>query len=61
MINIEMYLPPIELQYEFAARVQQVEALKAKLKVSLATAEEQFKALIQQAFTKRADAVGLAK
>ena len=59
--SFEIRHPPIELQRVFAARVQQVEALKAKLKVSLATAEEQFKALSQRAFTERADAVGLAK
>ena len=42
--------PPIELQREFAKRVEKVEALKAKLKASQLQAEEQFKALSQRAF-----------
>ncbi len=48
--NIKTILPPIELQREFAARVQKTEGLKAKLKASLAQADEQFNALSQRAF-----------
>jgi type I restriction enzyme S subunit len=43
-------LPPIELQREFAARVQKTEGLKAKLKASFTQAEAQFNALSQRAF-----------
>ena len=43
-------MPPIELQREFAKRVEKVETLKAKLKASQLQAEEQFKALSQRAF-----------
>ena len=48
--NFSVLMPPIELQREFAKRVEKVEALKAKLKASRLQAEEQFKALSQRAF-----------
>lgn len=48
--NFSVLMPPIELQREFAKRVEKVEALKAKLKASQLQAEEQFKALSQRAF-----------
>ena len=48
--NLDVPIPPIELQREFAKRVEKVEALKAKLKASQLQAEEQFKALSQRAF-----------
>lgn len=48
--ELEILIPPIELQREFAKRVEKVEALKAKLKASQLQAEEQFKALSQRAF-----------
>ena len=48
--QIYIPIPPIELQREFAKRVEKVEALKAKLKASQLQAEEQFKALSQRAF-----------
>jgi type I restriction enzyme S subunit len=47
---LEIPLPPIELQREFARRVQKVEGLKVKLKASQAQAEAQFNALSQRAF-----------
>jgi type I restriction enzyme S subunit len=48
--DIPLPIPPIELQREFAQRVQKVEGLKAKLKASQAQAEAQFNALSQRAF-----------
>ncbi len=48
--NLDVPVPPIELQREFARRVQKVEGLKVKLKASQAQAEAQFNALSQRAF-----------
>ncbi|QQZ28984.1 restriction endonuclease subunit S [Thiothrix subterranea] len=48
--NLFLPVPLIELQREFARRVQKVEGLKAKLKASQAQAEAQFNALSQRAF-----------
>jgi len=48
--RIEIPLPPIELQHEFARRLALVDALKASDKVSLACLDELFRALQYRGF-----------
>lgn len=48
--KILMIKPPIELQNQFAERVQAIEAQKAQVKSSLAHAEDLFNSLLQRAF-----------
>lgn len=43
-------LPPLELQNQFAERVQAIEAQKAQAQASLAQAEDLFNSLLQRAF-----------
>ena len=47
---LDFPLPPIELQNQFAERVQVIEAQKAQAQASLAQAEDLFNSLIQRAF-----------
>mgnify|MGYP001316566348 CR=1 FL=1 len=48
--EIEIMLPPINLQNQFAERVQAIEAQKAQAQASLAQAEDLFNSLLQRAF-----------
>lgn len=48
--SIEIYLPPIELQKQFATFVQQVETQKSLLQASLEKLEINHKSLMQKAF-----------
>ena len=48
--NIEIPLPPIELQNEFADFVNQVDKLKSQMENSLKELEDNFKSLMQKAF-----------
>lgn len=48
--KIKMILPPIELQNQFADRVQAIEAQKQKAQLELAKSEELFNSLLQRAF-----------
>jgi type I restriction enzyme S subunit len=48
--QIELLLPPLTLQTQFAERVQAVEQQKAKAQESLEKAEELFNSLLQRAF-----------
>ena len=48
--NIEIPLPNLDLQNQFAERVQAIEAQKAKAQASLAQAEDLFNSLLQKAF-----------
>lgn len=48
--NLDVPIPPSELQQQFTKQVQKVEALKTKLNASLDQADQQFKALSQRAF-----------
>jgi type I restriction enzyme S subunit len=50
MRKIKVPLPPIELQNQFAERVQAIEAQKAQAQASLAGAEDLFNSLLQRAF-----------
>ena len=43
-------LPPLELQNEFAEKVQKIEEQKQLLEKSLSLMEENFNSLIQKAF-----------
>jgi type I restriction enzyme S subunit len=45
-----MLLPPLPLQQTFADRVQQIEALKQSMTASLRELEQNFQALMQEAF-----------
>ncbi len=47
---LDFPLPPIELQNQFAERVQAIEAQKAQAQASLAQAEDLFNSLLQRAF-----------
>jgi type I restriction enzyme, S subunit len=47
---MEIYLPPINLQNQFAERVQAIEEQKAQAQASLEKAEELFNSLLQRAF-----------
>ena len=48
--NIKIALPEIELQNEFANRIQKIEALKAQAESALAEADDLFNVLLQRAF-----------
>ena len=51
MLNrVELQLPPIELQNQFAERVAQIEKQKQQAEASLVKAEELFSSLLQRAF-----------
>lgn len=49
--SLEIPLPPIELQKQFAAKVEAIEVQKAKLQASLEEMETLFDALMQEAFS----------
>jgi type I restriction enzyme S subunit len=48
--NIEVIVPPIELQNQFAERVAQIEKQKQQAEASLVKAEELFSSMLQRAF-----------
>ena len=48
--NIELILPPLELQNKFADIAQKIEEQKAALEQSLAELENNFKSIMQQSF-----------
>lgn len=48
--NIEVQIPPIELQNQFSKRVQLIETQKQQAQEALAKSEELFQSLLQQAF-----------
>jgi type I restriction enzyme, S subunit len=48
--EMELYIPPISLQNQFAERVQAIEEQKAQAEASLAGAEDLFNSLLQRAF-----------
>ena len=48
--KLEIPLPPLDLQNQFAERVQAIEAQKAQAEASLAQAEDLFNSLLQRAF-----------
>ena len=48
--KIKMILPPIQLQTQFAERVELIEAQKQQAQLELAKSEELFQSLLQQAF-----------
>ncbi len=48
--KIKMILPPIQLQNQFAERVQAIEAQKQQAQLELAKSEELFNSLLQKAF-----------
>jgi type I restriction enzyme S subunit len=48
--NLDVIFPPIDLQNQFAERVQAIEEQKAQAEVSLAKAEDLFNSLLQKAF-----------
>ena len=50
LLRIKIPIPPIELQNQFAERVQAIEAQKAQTQASLAQAEDLFDSLLQRAF-----------
>ena len=50
MRKIKVPLPPLELQNQFAERVQAIESQKAQAQASLAQAEDLFNSLLQRAF-----------
>ena len=50
MRNFPIPYPPLELQNQFAKRVQAIEAQKAQAQASLAQAEDLFNGLLQRAF-----------
>jgi type I restriction enzyme S subunit len=50
MRNFPIPYPPLELQNQFAKRVQAIEAQKAQAQASLAQAEDLFNSLLQRAF-----------
>jgi type I restriction enzyme, S subunit len=49
-LNLKMIYPTLELQNQFAERVQAIEAQKAQAQESLAKAEDLFNSLLQKAF-----------
>lgn len=49
--NFQIPLPPLKLQEQFAAKVEAIEAQKAKLQTSLEEIETLFDALMQEAFS----------
>lgn len=50
--NIPIFLPPIELQNQFAERVEKIEAQKELAVQALQQSEDLFNSLLQQAFKK---------
>ena len=48
--EVPLISPPLELQNQFAERVQAIEAQKAQAQESLAQAEDLFNSLLQRAF-----------
>ncbi|PWK19088.1 restriction endonuclease subunit S [Xanthomarina spongicola] len=50
LTDLEVIIPPIELQNQFAERVQAIEAQKAQAQQSLQKSEELFNSLLQKAF-----------
>ena len=48
--RLKINLPPIDLQNQFAERVQAIEAQKAQAQASLAQSEDLFNSLLQRAF-----------
>ncbi len=50
MIKIELPIPPLEIQNQFAERVQAIEEQKAQAQAGLEKAEELFNSLLQRAF-----------
>lgn len=48
--EIQMIKPPIELQNQFAERIQAIEAQKAQAEVALQKSEDLFNSLLQKAF-----------
>jgi type I restriction enzyme, S subunit len=50
LLRIKIPIPPIELQNQFAERVQAIEAQKAQAQQSLQKSEELFNSLLQKAF-----------
>ncbi len=48
--NIDIYLPPLDLQNQFAAIVEQLEEQKAVMEQSLTLMEENFNSIMQKAF-----------
>ena len=50
MDQIKIFCPPIELQKQFAERVQAIKTQKAQAQASLAQAEDLFNSLLQRAF-----------
>ena len=47
---IDIFLPPIDLQNQFASIVEKVEAEKTKLEASLKEMEDNFNSIMQRAF-----------
>ena len=50
IINTSIYIPPINLQNQFAERVAMIEAQKQQAQLELAKSEELFQSLLQRAF-----------
>ena len=50
IINLPLVIPPIDVQNQFAERIQAIEAQKAQAQASLAQAEDLFNSLLQRAF-----------
>lgn len=50
MDQIKVFCPPLELQNQFAERIQAIQAQKTKAQESLAKAEDLFNSLLQKAF-----------
>lgn len=50
MINIAIFLPPLSLQREFAARVQAIRRLEEKQTRAASAADDLFQSLLQRAF-----------
>ena len=48
--NLEVILPPIELQNEFAEFVTQTDSIRSKMETSLSELEDNFNSLMQKAF-----------
>ncbi|WP_300530212.1 restriction endonuclease subunit S [Peptacetobacter sp.] len=48
--SIPVYLPPIELQNEFAEFVEQTDSIRSKMEASLSELEDNFNSLMQKAF-----------
>ena len=48
--SIPVYLPPIELQNEFAEFVTKTDSIRSKMETSLSELEDNFNSLMQKAF-----------